>query len=122
MPDDEFLKGYLGSPNGISIDSEIVVDYLPLIEFLSDVDILIAEAQYTNEEYPAKIGWGHTSVSNACVLMKIANIKNWIVTHHDPMHDDTFLEDKLNLTRQLMERIGHSIEVSHGYDGLIKYL
>ena len=122
MPDNEFLKGYLGPPDDISMDSNIVAGYLPLIEFLSDIDVLISEAQYTNDEYLSKIGWGHTCVSNACVLMKLAQIKKWIVMHHDPMHNDAFLEEKLNLTLQLMERINHSIEVLHGYDGMIKYL
>ena len=122
MPDNEIFKGYLGPPDDISINSNIVTDYLPLIEFLSDVDILISEVQYTNDEYPNKIGWGHTCVSNACVLMKLAQIKKWIVTHYDPMHSDAFLEDQLNLTLQLMERISHSIDISHGYDGMIKYL
>ena len=122
MPDNEFLKGYLGPPDDISYNDDMIAPYLPLIDFLSDIDILVSESQYTNQEYPNKIGWGHTSVSNACVLMKLVNIKRWIVTHHDPLHDDAFLEDKLNLTLQLMERINHSIDVSLGYDGMIKYL
>ena len=54
--------------------------------------------------------------------MKLADSRRWIVTHHDPLHDDVFLEDKLNLTLQLMERINHSIDVSLGYDGMMKYL
>ena len=122
MPDNEFLQGYVGSPFGISRDSDLVTPYLPMLEFLSDVDVLISEAQYTNEEYPSKIGWGHTSVSNACVLMKLANIKKWIVTHHEPMHTDELLEEKLTLTRQLMHEIGHSIDVSLGYDRMVQYL
>jgi len=44
-------------------------------------------------------------------------VTRWIVTHHDPMHDDSFLETKLNLTRQILEEIGHPAQVLHGYDG-----
>jgi CheY-like chemotaxis protein len=122
IPDNEFLKGYLGKPDSISIGDEIVAPYLKLLKFMSDIDIVISEAQYTTAEYVNKIGWGHVSVPNACLLMKLANIKKWIVTHHDPMHDDDFLQDKLNLTRQLLQRINHPIDVSHGYDGMIEYL
>jgi ribonuclease BN (tRNA processing enzyme) len=93
-----------------------------MIDFLSDVDVLVHEAQYTNDEYPEKIGWGHSSVSNACVLVKLAGVRRWIVTHHDPMHDDTFLETKLNITRQLLDRLGHDCQVTHGYDGLTECL
>ena len=93
-----------------------------IIDFLTDVDILIHEAQYTNQEYPTRIGWGHSSISNACLLARFANVKEWVVTHHDPMHDDAFLEEKLNLTRQQLARLDHGISMDHGYDGMTKYL
>jgi ribonuclease BN (tRNA processing enzyme) len=92
-----------------------------MIDFLADADVVIHEAQYTCDEYPKKIHWGHSSISNACVLMKLAGVRRWIITHHDPLHDDEFLESKLNLTRQIMERLDRDIEVLHGYDGLTEY-
>jgi hypothetical protein len=49
-------------------------------------------------------------------------VKRWIVTHHDPMHDDRFLEQKLNLTRQQLARLGHPIPVCHAYDGMVEFL
>ena len=120
VPDNEFLQGYTGSPT-LARDHPVVAAYEKMIVFLSDADLLIHEAQYTPDEYPAKIGWGHSSVSNAALLMKFAGVHRWIVTHHDPMHDDIFLETKLNLTRQVLEEIGHPMHVSHGYDGMTEY-
>ena len=93
-----------------------------LIEFLSGVNVLIHEAQYTNEEYPKKIGWGHTSLSNACLLVKLCAVEKWIITHHDPTHDDTFLGHKLTLTRQLLGRLGGLSLVEHAYDGMVECL
>ncbi len=122
LPDNEFLQGYVGSPDDLTRDNPFVAPYRKLIEFVSDADVLIHEAQYTNDEYLAKIGWGHCCVSNACLLMKFANVKRWIVTHHDPGHDDAFLEQKLGLTRQILDLIGHEMEVQHGHDGLIELL
>ena len=122
LPDNEFLQGYTGAPEDLTRDNPFVAPYRKMIEFVSDVDLLIHEAQYTNEEYVMKIGWGHCSVSNACLLAKFANVQRWIVTHHDPTHDDDFLESKLGLTRQILERIGHPIEVQHGHDGLTEQL
>ncbi len=123
MPDDEFLQGHIGPPHDLTRDHGLVRPFDKVIEFIAGADVVIHEAQYTAEEYPQKIGWGHCSVPNACVLMKLAGIPRWIVTHHDPMHDDTFLEAKLNLTRQILAEIGHhSIEVTHGYDGMMAYL
>lgn len=123
MPDDEFLQGHTGPPHDLTRDHGLVRPFDKVIEFLTGADVVIHEAQYTAEEYPQKLGWGHCSVPNACVLMKLAGIRRWIVTHHDPLHDDAFLETKLNLTRQILDEIGHQgIEVSHGYDGMTEFL
>ena len=122
IPDNEFLAGYEGAPEFIRPDDERASVYEKIIDFIRDVDVLIHEAQYTNEEYSSKIGWGHTCVSNACVLMKLARIRRWIVTHHDPMHDDDFLQHKLNLTRQLLQRIGCKTTVDHAYDGMTDFM
>jgi phosphoribosyl 1,2-cyclic phosphodiesterase/ActR/RegA family two-component response regulator len=122
VPDNEFLKGYTGSPFDLDRTSALIADYEPIIEFLRDVDILLHECQYTQEEYLGKVGWGHSSVPNACLLAKLCNARRWVVVHHDPMHDDTYLQRKLTLTRQLMHELGHPIEVMHGFDGWIEYL
>lgn len=122
VPDNEFLQGYTGAPEELTRDHPAVAPYRKMIDFLSDVDVLIHEAQYTNEEYPGKIGWGHCCVSNACVLMKLAKVPHWIVTHHDPGHDDAFLDRKLSMTRQMLRRIGHDMTLQHGYDGMIEIL
>jgi phosphoribosyl 1,2-cyclic phosphodiesterase/DNA-binding NarL/FixJ family response regulator len=122
VPDHEFMEGYIGSPEGLTREHEGVAPYSKAIEFISEVDVLFHEAQYTNEEYPSRIGFGHSCLSNACLLVKLAQPKRWIVTHHDPGHDDRFLQVKLSLTRQLLARLGSSTEVEHGFDGLIEYL
>lgn len=124
MPDNEVLQGYTGSPHDIEEDTANphVLACQKVIEFLKNTDIVIHEAQYTPEEYPRKVGWGHSSLGNAAVLMKLAGVRRWIVTHHDPMHDDAFLEKKLHLTRQIFEGLGHKIHVSHGYDGMTEYV
>ncbi len=122
VPDNEFLKGYTGSPDDITRENELVAPHLKMVEFLTGVDVVFHEAQFTNEEYPKRIGWGHSGLSNACLLICLAKVPRWIITHHDPLHDDHFLEGKLNLTRQLLERLGHVIPVVHGYDGMTEYL
>jgi phosphoribosyl 1,2-cyclic phosphodiesterase len=122
IPDNEFLQGRLDPLDDLTKDSEVVKPMLPMIQFVEGVDLLIHEAQYTDEEYAQKVGWGHSSVGNACALAHFANVKRWIITHHDPAHDDAFLEMKLNMTRRLLTRMGSNVIVSHGYDGLTEYL
>jgi len=122
IPDNEFLLGYTGDPAPLKRDDRLVLPFNSMIDFVADADIVIHEAQYTNDEYPQKIRWGHSSVGNAATLMNLAEVPRWIVTHHDPMHDDVFLESKLNLTRQILEYIGCETRVSHGYDGMTEFI
>jgi len=119
ISDNEFAKGWLGNPGTLQSGHPVVVSSEALISFVRDVDVLVHEAQYTNEEYPTKIGWGHSSLSNACALAKLGNVKRWIVTHHDPAHTDEHLASKLLLTRQVLAEVGHKIEVVHAYDGFV---
>jgi phosphoribosyl 1,2-cyclic phosphodiesterase len=61
-------------------------------DFIYEADLLIADGQYTEEEYSTKTGWGHTSIS---LLLEIANqckVKQLAVFHHDPQHSDKFLD------------------------------
>ncbi|MEE3258832.1 MAG: response regulator [Candidatus Latescibacterota bacterium] len=121
IPDNEFLKGYLGPPDRAPGQDAGSV-HAQTIDFLKGVNVLIHEAQYTAEEYADHIGWGHSSVPNVCVLAKSAEVGKWIAIHHDPTHSDDFLQNKLNLTRQILRDLGSSIVVEHGYDGMMDYL
>jgi phosphoribosyl 1,2-cyclic phosphodiesterase len=122
VPDNEIFQGYLGDPAALSYEHPYVKPYSRIVDFMAGVDLAIHEAQYTNEEYAKKIGWGHSSVTNAAALMKLAEVSRWLIVHHDPSHDDAFLEAKLNLTRQLLRQLGHPVEITHGYDGMTEYL
>ncbi|MBI4657338.1 MAG: response regulator [Verrucomicrobia bacterium] len=121
VSDNEFLQGHLGSPHRIQPEDPILLRDQKMIGFLKGVDLLIHEAQYTNQEYAQKIGWGHTSLSNACLLASLSGAQRWVVTHHDPMHDDDFLEAKLNLTKEILRSMNCSIAVTHAHDGQIDY-
>jgi len=122
VTDNEFLKGYVGPPQEIDPQGEMVAIHEKIIRFLSDVDVLIHEAQYTPEEYPKHIGWGHTALANGCFLAKLTQPGKWIITHHDPAHNDDFLHEKLNLTRQILRDLDYPLEVEHAYDGMQIFL
>ncbi len=122
VPDNEIFQGYMGPPEKIPDHKNRLALYQPMIDFLTGVDVLVHEAQYTLEEYPQTVRYGHSSLSNACFLAKITESKRWIVVHHDPNHSDDFLRDKLNLTRQILDSLDHAGHVVHGFDGLIEYL
>ncbi len=64
-----------------------------VVDIAKDADILIHEAQYTPEELETHKGWGHSSWMQAIEVAKLANVKKLFITHHDPDHDDNFLDN-----------------------------
>ncbi|MFC1526571.1 response regulator [Candidatus Latescibacterota bacterium] len=120
--DNELMKGYLGDPGRIAEDDEIVTIHREQLDFISGVDLLIHEAQYTSQEYARKIGWGHSSLPNACALVKLSGVERWLIPHHDHEHTDEFLQRKLILTRQILRDLDCHAQVSHAYDGLVEQL
>lgn len=119
VTDNEFLLGCHLHPSKVEHQEDLFTPYSSLIHFLKECDILIHEAQYTQEEYLSKEGWGHSSVYNACMLIKKANIKHWIVTHHDPKHSDDFLFEKEKFHREVLKELKHHCKVEFAYDGMI---
>ncbi|MCL2805792.1 MAG: MBL fold metallo-hydrolase [Treponema sp.] len=59
-----------------------------IIQFLKGADVLIHDAQYTNEEYPNRIGWGHSSIDHAIETASKAGVKKLVLFHHEPTHSD----------------------------------
>jgi phosphoribosyl 1,2-cyclic phosphodiesterase len=59
-------------------------------------DVLIHDAQYTDEEYQNRQGWGHSAMSHAIKFGKQAEARKLFLFHHDPMHTDNDLEASYN--------------------------
>jgi hypothetical protein len=77
-----------------------------VIAFAREADLLIADAQYTDEEYAKRIGWGHSPLSATVALAAAAQVKSLALYHHDPIHSD---EDVLR-----MERLAADLLASRG--------
>jgi len=74
-----------------------------LIDYARDADVLIYDAQYTPEEYLGKRGWGHSTWMEAVRTAREANVKRLVLFHHDPSHDDSFLEKLVQEARPHFE-------------------
>jgi ribonuclease BN (tRNA processing enzyme) len=55
-------------------------------------DLLIHDAQYTDDEYRAHVGWGQSSVSDALAFARRAAVRRLLLFHHDPLHSDDVLD------------------------------
>ncbi len=117
--DNELLMGFHGDPWNLDKDDPLIQSMKEMVKFFKDCDILIHEAQYTPIEYQNKVGWGHSSITNAAFLVKQTCCKEWIITHHDPSHTDTDLQKKYQLTQDILEDTHTHVHVRMAYDGLM---
>jgi phosphoribosyl 1,2-cyclic phosphodiesterase len=61
-------------------------------ELAQGVDLLLHDAQYTREEYPGHVGWGHSSMHDALAFARLAGVRRCVPFHHDPGRVDADLE------------------------------
>lgn len=66
---------------------------LDIARFVEHVELLICEAQYTEEEYEQKRGWGHSTFLDVLERAAQAQVKRLAIFHHDPSHEDAFLDE-----------------------------
>ena len=112
MTDHEPYHRLLGdSPHTKKLDAEIDA-------FAKNSDLLIREAQYTDEEYASKRGWGHSTTSDAAISAINSETKRLALFHHDPMHDDQQIDSMVESCRQKIEENGKQIRVLGASDKL----
>lgn len=63
-----------------------------LLALASNASVLIVDATYTDDELPSHAGWGHSSWQQVVRLAKEAKAKTLCLFHHDPDHDDAFMD------------------------------
>jgi Beta-lactamase superfamily domain len=61
-----------------------------------DADLLIHDCQYTDAEYPAHVGWGHSSLTHALQFARRVAARETLLFHHDPGHTDDDLDAMLD--------------------------
>jgi len=85
--------------------------------FMVGADLVIHDAQYTPEEYPAKKNWGHSTYEYVVELAAAAGVRQLALTHHDPTHDDAFIAELEQRARSLAEQRGASLDILCAYEG-----
>jgi phosphoribosyl 1,2-cyclic phosphodiesterase len=69
-------------------------------------DLLLHDAQYFEDEYAARIGWGHSSVADAVAFSHVVGARHLVLFHHEPDHSDRTLERLEDRARELSGRDG----------------
>jgi phosphoribosyl 1,2-cyclic phosphodiesterase len=91
-----------------------------VVKIAQNADVLIYDAQYTPEEYEGKagrggpkVGWGHSTFSEAIKVAKAAHVKKLVLFHHDPLQSDTDVREKERRAKDLFAN------VIAAYEGLV---
>ncbi len=63
-----------------------------ILGLIEGADLVIYDSTYTEEEFPDKIGWGHSTWEEGVRLCRAANVKQLGIFHHDPTHEDAFMD------------------------------
>jgi len=63
-----------------------------LLSLADHADLAVYDATYTEDEIVSRIGWGHSTWLRGIRLAEKANVKHLCLFHHDPSHDDDFMD------------------------------
>jgi len=87
-----------------------------VVEHARDADAFFYDCMYTDDEYAGKTGmshtgWGHSTWSEGLNVAEAAGVKRFYMIHHDPGHDDGFLDAE---EKKAQDRFKQSFLVAEG--------
>ena len=86
-----------------------------VLKLIQDADVMIYDATYTDAEYSSekssKVGWGHSTWQEGVRLAEAANVKTFVIFHHDPLHNDDFLDA---VGREAADRFPRAVMAQEG--------
>jgi len=141
-PDDEFHLGgiavtvrtipHIGNTLGFRIEADgVSVAYMPdhqapldrttvatsVLDLCQDVDLLIHDAQYTEDEFVELFDWGHSTPAYAVHVATRAGAQRLDMFHHDPGHTDRQIDAMARAARKIAQSVG-KVEVSAAKEGV----
>ena len=88
------------------------------VDFCRNADLLIADAQYTDQEYKDKVGWGHSRALTTVDLAVQAEVSTLALFHHDPIQSDRLVDLKVDECRRRAERLAPKLTVFGAREGI----
>ena len=88
-----------------------------IVDFLGDVDVLLHDAMFTEDEYPSRANWGHSTFDQAVDLASEAGAKRLLFFHHDPRRSDSDLEEIVDFHRGQAAARGLHFEIAAAAEG-----
>jgi phosphoribosyl 1,2-cyclic phosphodiesterase len=94
-------------------------EWISGFDLAEGADLLIHDSQYTAEEYPEHVGWGHSSLPQTLAFATVTGVRELVPFHHDPSHSDEMLDRVFAEARQ---RRDLPIELTPGMEGSTFFL
>lgn len=89
------------------------------VDFLADADVVVHDTQYDAVGYPAKVGWGHSTMEYAVSVAGAAGAGRLVLFHHDPQREDADVDELLARARALVASGGLALEVDAAAEGAV---
>jgi len=103
--------------NELDPPSKPTTTYVEWLNFLTNVDYLIHDAMYLDDELERIHGWGHSLISQVLQLASDTNVKNLILFHHDPSRTDDQLDAIAKKSQEWMARHNPECQVYVAKEG-----
>lgn len=81
-------------------------DWLSGSAVAEGADLLVHDAQYFEDEYEERLGWGHSSVADSVAFAQAVGARRLALFHHEPRHADEALERLEARARELASANG----------------
>ena len=96
--------------------ADLEPDWISGFRLAYGVDVLLHDAQYGDGEYPAHVGWGHSSIEHVLEFARRTEVGRLVLFHHDPYHDDDHLDELRRTASKLFGRGDDAVEMA--YEGM----
>jgi phosphoribosyl 1,2-cyclic phosphodiesterase/CheY-like chemotaxis protein len=122
IPDHESYTRMRLHTNNAPSDADNVAGYAQgeeeeLEAFVRNADVLMMDSQYTAEEYPTKVGWGHSCFEDTVALAAKAGVRRLYLFHHDPRRTDEDLSRIVGQAREQAAGLGSQLIVEAAREG-----
>ncbi len=87
-------------------------------ELCDGADLLVHDAQYTDDEFVEKSDWGHSTIPYAVRVAAESGARRLLLFHHDPSHDDREVDRMVSAARKLPDA-KRLDDVSAAHEGLV---
>ncbi len=81
-----------------------------LAGFILDAAYFVCDATFTPEEYRRRQGWGHSSWQHGTELARAAGVRNLLLSHFNPDHEDRAIDEIVRQARREFRRTGAARE------------